>query len=442
MQSTITKKNAYTLSITLKESGVEFEKAKKHVIDDIRTKGRVKGFKQGSTIPDAVIIREYGEAAIDQQALDHVIGKIYPKVLKKENIIPVAAGNITEVKSINPIEVTLEVEIFPEITLDEKKLAKVKVKRTSVEVTEKEVDAELEAIKKRFTHYHDAGTHTEDGADTSNLSIESGDRVTISAQGYDKKGGEAIRETAVSNYPLVIGSGNFIPGFEEKLIGAKMEEEVAFDITFPKDYHSADFQSRKVHFVVNVEKIEKPHTPEFDEDFIEKLRGKKTDLAGFREILRNEVTQRKEQEVRNKDEDTLMKELLALSDFEVGPNLLQSEIDQIFREHAANLENQGLNIKMYLEHIKKSESEYKDEIVKPEAERRLKAELILRKIRETQGTTATDTEVQAEVEKVIAQYESPEVVARLKAKLVPGDAYYEDIKSRVIYRKVVDGFWA
>lgn len=165
-------------------------------------------------------------------------------------------------------------------------------------------------------------------------------------------------------------------------------------------------------------------------------------MTGFRELLEKEIKAKKEQETRNKDEDTLMKEILAISSFEVGPTLLQNEIDQIFREHAANLEQQGYNIKMYLEHVKKSEEGYKDEVVKPEADRRLKAELLLRKIREIKGTEATEDEVKEEVEKVIAQYGSAEVVERLRAKLVAGDAYYEDIKSRVTYRKVVDMFWA
>ncbi len=151
---------------------------------------------------------------------------------------------------------------------------------------------------------------------------------------------------------------------------------------------------------------------------------------------------KKEQETRNKDEDALMRQLLEVSKFEVGPSLLQSEIDQITREHAANLEQQGLSLAHYLEHLKKSEAMYKDEVVKPEADRRLKAELLLRKIREIQGVEATEAEVKEEVEKVIAQYGTAEVVERLRAKLVPGDAYYEEIKSRVTYRKVVDGFWA
>ena len=136
-----------------------------------------------------------------------------------------------------------------------------------------------------------------------------------------------------------------------------------------------------------------------------------------------------------------MEQMLAVAIFEVGPTLLSQEIDQIYREHASNLEQQGLDIKWYLEHVKKSETEYKETVVAPEALRRVKAELLLRKIKEIKWTDATDDEVKTEVDKVIAQYSSPEVSERLKTKLVPGDTYYEDIKNRVIYRKVVDIFW-
>lgn len=182
MQTTVTQKNPYTLTILAKESSTEFEKAKKHIIDTIRQEGKVKGFKKGSNIPEEIIMREFGEEAINQQAVDAIIQKIYPKILKKENIIPVAPGNITELKSTTPLEFTIEVEVFPEVVIDEKKLDTIKVKRTRVKVDKKEVEAELDAIKTRFTHFHEAGAHTDDGADTSNTTIEQGDRATISAQ--------------------------------------------------------------------------------------------------------------------------------------------------------------------------------------------------------------------------------------------------------------------
>lgn len=187
MQSIVTRKNSYLLSVTIKESGVELEKAKKSVIEKIRSEGKVKGFKQGSSIPDAVIIREYGETFIEQQALDLVVEKIYPKMLKKENILPIAQGRITEVKSTDPIELILEIETLPEIEIDEGKMKKIKIQKTITSVEESDIDMEIDAIRTRFTHFHDAGSHTEDGADTSHLAIENGDRATISAQGYDIK---------------------------------------------------------------------------------------------------------------------------------------------------------------------------------------------------------------------------------------------------------------
>lgn len=440
MQTTVTKKSPFLLSIEVKESGAEFEKAQKLAIEDFRKNGKINGFKPG-TAPDNVIIKQFGQSAIDQHAVDIIIDKIYPKILKKENIIPVAPGNITELKSTNPLEFVIEVEIFPEVTIDEKKLDAIKVKKTNFKVMKKEIDEEIEAIKRRFTHYHEAGVHADDGADTSHTAIENGDRATVTAQGYDKKGGDAIPETAVPSYPLVIGSGNFIPGFEEKLIGAKAGDEVAFDITFPADYHSEEFKGRKVHFVVNVEKVEKPHAPEFTEDFIEKLRGVKTDLEGFKEIIKKEISARKEAENRRKDEDTLMKKMLEAATIEVGPALVANEVNQVFAEHSENLAQQGLNMKQYLEHIKMDEESYKETIVKPEAERRLKAELLLRKIREIRKVEATEAEIKEELEKIISQYQNAEVITRLREKLVPGDMYYEDIKNRLAYRKTVDMFW-
>ena len=440
MQTTVTKKSPFLLSIEVKESGAEFEKAQKLAIEDFRKNGKINGFKPG-TAPDNVIIKQFGQAAIDQHAVDIIIDKVYPKILKKENIIPVAPGNITELKSTNPLEFVVEVEIFPEVTVDEKKLDAIKVKKTNFKVMKKEIDEEIEAIKRRFTHYHEAGVHADDGADTSHTAIENGDRATVTAQGYDKKGGDAIPETAVPSYPLVIGSGNFIPGFEEKLIGAKAGDEVAFDITFPVDYHSEEFKGRKVHFVVNVEKVEKPHAPEFTEEFIEKLRGVKTDLEGFKEIIKKEISARKEAENRRKDEDTLMKKMLEAATIEVGPALVANEVNQVFAEHSENLAQQGLNMKQYLEHIKMDEESYKETIVKPEAERRLKAELLLRKIREIRKVEATEAEIKEELEKIISQYQNAEVITRLREKLVPGDMYYEDIKNRLAYRKTVDMFW-
>ena len=442
MQTTKKQVNSYLIEVTVKESGVEFEKSKKQVLDDIRNEWKVKWFKQGSAIPDDIITREYGDAFINNQAIDKILDKLYPKILKKEGIIPVAPGKITELKSTSPLEIILEIEVLPEVQIDQEKMKKVKVTKSSVSITDEEVTSEIKAIEKRFTHFHEAGSHTEDGADTSNICIENGDRATIDAQGYEKKWWDAIAETRVPSYQLVIGSNTFIPWFEAELVGTKVGDTVSFDITFPADYHSDLFKNKKVHFVVQIEKLEKPHTPTWDETFIEWLRGVKTDFEGFKEIIKNEILDKKNYETRAKDEHELLTKLLEISSFEVGPHLLSHEVDKVYSEHKENLQWQWYDMKDYLSHVKKSEESYKEEIVQPEAERRLKAELILRRIREIMAIEPSDTEVHDEVTKIIAQYHSEDVKKRLLEKLVPGDTYYEEIKSRVAYRKVVDQFFA
>lgn len=168
----------------------------------------------------------------------------------------------------------------------------------------------------------------------------------------------------------------------------------------------------------------------------------KTDLAGFKEILRKEILGEKERRAREADEAKLLAELEKVATYELGEGILSREIDIIFHEQKSNLESQGYNMKTYLQHMKMDEEQYKKEVIANEARRRVSAELILKAVRDAKNMEASDDEIQIEINNIIAQYQNAEVVKRLKEKLVPGDAYYEDIKTRLAYRKVVDTFFA
>jgi FKBP-type peptidyl-prolyl cis-trans isomerase (trigger factor) len=211
MQITSHKINPYTFQITVKESSVELQKARKHVLNEIRADGKVTGFMKGSEIPEEAIIRQYGEPFITSKAIDQYLEKAYPKILRKADITPVAPGNITEMKSTEPLEFTLEIEVLPEVEIDEKILKTIKVKKTPVSVEEKEIDEEIQAIEKRFTHFHHVGETTHDGAEIQGETANMGDRVTVTAEGYEGKEGESIPETKVPAYPLILGSNAFIP---------------------------------------------------------------------------------------------------------------------------------------------------------------------------------------------------------------------------------------
>ncbi|MDQ1343431.1 MAG: Trigger factor [Patescibacteria group bacterium] len=439
MQITSKKINAYTVEIVIKDSAKAFEKAREETLADIAANVSIKGFRKGSAPKDAVL-REYGEVRITEQSVNSYLDKQYHKILEKTGALPVAPGVVKAIKSVEPLEIVLEIEILPEAVIDEKKLSKISVAKTGAEATEADAEKAFFEIEKRFTHYHDAGTHGDDGFDASKAVIEKGDRVTIDTQGFDKQGGSEIVETKVKAFPLVIGSGQFIPGFEDQLIGRKVGEVAEFEITFPKDYHAEAFKGRKVFFVTTVFKLEKPHKPEWTEEFIERLRGVKTDVPGFKEVLRKEILAEREREARMKDEAALLEKLQEITELELGSGIVERETDMVWREQKGNLEAQGYTVKDYLSHLGKDEVSYKKETLEPEARRRLSAELILKKIREIKGIEATEDEIKIEVNTIISAYSSEQVKERLKTKLVPGDTHYEDIKNRLAYRKVVDLF--
>lgn len=439
MQITHQKINAYTIEVTVKDSVKAFEKARNEAIAEIAKSVSFKGFRKGN-VPKDVVVREYGEVRVTERAVGSYLDAQYQKILEKTGAVPVAPGAVKNIKSVEPLEIVLELEVLPEAKIDEKKMAKISIPKTVVEATDADAEKAFSEIEKRFTHYHDAGTHGDDGFDASKTVIEKSDRVTLDTQGFEKQGGAEIPETKVKAFPLVVGSGQFIPGFEDNLVGRKVGEVVEFEITFPKDYHADAFRGRKVFFVTTVFKLEKPHKPEWTEEFIERLRGVKTDVAGLKEILRKEILAEREREARMKDEGKLLESLLSITELELGTGLIEREIETIWREQKGNMEAQGFTAKDYLSHVGKDEESYKKEVVAPEARRRLSAELILKKIREIKGVEATDEEIVIEINSIISSYSSEQVRDRLKAKLIPGDTYYEDIKNRLAYRKVVDLF--
>jgi trigger factor len=432
MQSTITRVSGHTVQILIKESGAELERAKKRTIEEARQHVQIKGFRKGASIPDEVILKEVGAAAILEQALEDVVNRAYRKILDKEKILPVGHAAIKEVKSYDPLEVLLEVEVLPEVTIDEKKMEKIKLKKTIVHLDEEKVMEVVRSIE---------GRHTTWAPKDSGAEIELGDRATIDTVGFDKKGGIEIPETKVKAFPLVIGSKNFIPGFEEKLVGSKAGDVVEFDITFPADYHADEFKSRKVFFMTTIFSIEKPVKPEWTPEFIEKVRGVKTDFEGFKQLIREEKYEEEDYKARAADEEQLLNALIPIAQVEVGPHLLANEVSRIFADHKKRIESYGYKMNQYLEHSKTTEEDYKKNVVEKEAERRIKAELILKKIREIKAVTVTDADMAREVENIMTRFHDSAVQDKIRAQLTPGQEYYEEVKSRLAYKLVVDSFF-
>ncbi|EKE26133.1 MAG: Trigger factor [uncultured bacterium (gcode 4)] len=431
MQSIVKRINPYTVELTIKESSKEFERCKEKVIEEISEQASIKWFRKWASIPVEIIAKNYWDDFIDNQATDKLLNEVYQKALRKETIVPTWPANIKELKSKTPFEIILEVEVLPEIEVDEKKIKKIKIKKSSVKVEASEIDQAISEIEKRFTTFEIVEW----------AQIELWDKVTIDTIGFDKKWWVEIPETKVNAFPLIIGSGSFIPWFEDKMIWGKVWDVVEFEITFPADYHSPDFASRKVYFMTTVFNIEKAKKPEWNEEFIEKLRWTKTDFEWFKKIIESEIFQEKEYRSRLKDEESLLEELTKISTIEIGEHLLEHEIDRIYKEQEDDIHSKWMNMWHYLEHIKKDKETYRQEIIKPEAQRRLKAELILEKLKNIIEVNIGEEEINSEIEKILSQYQNLDVLEKLRAKLIPWDSYYEDIKNRLKYKKIIDTFF-
>lgn len=442
------KKSAGTLyEVTIKESVSEMEKYKKEAIRVISDERQFDGFRKWDEVPFEVIAREIGEDKVMQEALNQALQILYPKALKKLEINPVDMGEIKEVKSITPLEVTLTVEIAPEVELDIKKIEKISIVLPQVSVSDEELKSELDEIVTRNTHYHIRGEahgheHDENGAvESTDETIQDGDKVTVNAIGYDKKWGVTDDRMKLTDFEVTIGSKTMIPGFEEALIGSKKGDVVEFEVTFPKEYHSEDFAGKNAFFVVTILSAQFPHTPEWDEAFIERIWGKKLSLSDFKVEYREAMLIDRKEKARSESEEKLTEELIMIMPLEVGEKMVLREVENLWLYHNREIEKQGMDIKSYLEHLKTTEDIFKKEHLEPVAKKRVQSMLIMEALKKHYAPEITDDTVVTEIRKVFTRYaHNADFEARILELSKPGTEHFNDVKSRLEYRAVIDRF--
>lgn len=418
------------VELTIEESAANVAKFRKVVIASASKNADIKGFRKGVSIPEDVIVRQFGEEVILQMTIEKAIEGIYRDTLKKEKLMPVSQAEIQEVVSQDPLIVRINVEVFPSVEV-KNDYKKIKLTQNKLSVSAAEVKAALEDIETRFTHFHDTDeTHTAHMAD----------RVTIDTDGYE--GGKILESTSMRDYPLVLGSNMLVPGFEEDMVGMKVGDEKEIDVTFPADYHNADFAGKKTKFKVNIKKIEHAHKPEFTEEFIEQLRGQKLDLAGFKKLIKSELLDTKQANDSMEREMQLIDELLKHTTLDIGEKLLSQQTDQVFNEIKENISKDGVKVEDYLASLNLSEAEYKIQHVQATALKRLQGELILNELMTKEKVEVSDADMKKEVEKVMKNYQAEDVLKRLEELYVPGSKYFEELRKRVAYKRLIDGFFS
>ena len=419
------------IELIVEEDTKNIAKYRKDAIAEIEKNADIQWFRKWAKIPENILVRKYWEEAIHRMTIDMAIDAMYRKALKEEKIMPVAQWIIKEIISESPLKIKIHIETFPNIEID-KKYKKIKLNKTKINVTAAEVKAALSEIETKLTKFEETTSKA--------AKCKMWDRVTIDTDGYDKDW-KIMENTSMRDYPLVLGSNLLVPWFEEKIVGWKIGETLEFPIEFPKDYHNTDFAGKKTTFKVTIKKIEKAVKPEFTEKFIEQLRGKKLDLEGFKKLIKEEIKDTKEANARLEEESKLIDELLKLTKLEIWENLLKNQIDKVYNEIKENITKDGHKVSDYLESLKMDEEKYKEVNVKPVALKRLQGELILHKLYEDEKIEVTEKELNKEIEKILENYGNPEVLKRLKELYIPGTKYYEELRQRMGYRKLIDTFF-
>jgi trigger factor len=384
-------------------------------------------------IPEEVLVKNFWEDQIAQMTVEKALDSLYAKALTKANIIPVAQWIIKEVISQSPLKVVLHVEVLPEVEIDEKALKNIKLKKKSIKVTQKEVEAALEDIKRKFTKF--------ENVDDKNYKAKMWDKVKIDTDWYDDKG-NLLDTTSMRNFELVLGSNILVPGFEEKIAWHKIDEEFEEDISFPKDYHNKDFAWKTIRFKIKINEIQKAVQPEFTKEFIKDLRWKDLDLEGFKKLIKEEIKDVKESNARIEEEEKLIDELEKVSKLEIWPNLLLNQIEKVFAEVKENLAQTGAKMEDYVKSLGLTIEEYKEKHIKPIALKRLKWELILKKLKDIKkDIEVKKEEIEEEIEKIIKKFENSDVVKRLKELYVEWTKYYEELKLKLHFKKIIDSFF-
>lgn len=360
---------------------------RKKAAEEISRDIHIKGFRPGNVPPH--ILEQYVDAKVlTGHAQQLAIQQTYAEVVVKEKISVVSRPKI-KIEQDSPLIYTATVAILPDVEIKDHQ--SIKIKKEEVKVTSKEVDEILTDMQKYGTTYQDV-----------DRPAQKNDRVEIDFEGFNEKG-EPAPNTKSSNHPVIIGSGSLIPGFEDNLIGLKKDEQKEFEITFPKDYGKKDFQGKKLKFKVAMKRIEEGRTPALNDDFVEKMTGKKQTVDQFKSEIETNIKARKEEEVQIKRENDYIAAVLDQMKVELPDTLIDEEVENILQDIKDDIEKKGMEFTKFLEKVKTGEDDLRKKY-RTEAERRLKVRLALQHLMKEEKIEVSSEELTQEFEKVKALY--------------------------------------
>ena len=369
----------------------------------------VPGFRKGKA-PRAIIEKMYGKGVFYETAINDIIPGVYTDAVKEANITPVAQPEFDIVSlDDNGLVLSAKVYVKPDVAVaDYLGLA---VTRTVAPVEDEEIDREIETVRERNSRE----------TEVLGRAAELGDTATIDYEGFCD--GVAFEGGKGEGYALKLGSNTFIPGFEDQVVGKKIDEEFDVNVTFPEEYHAADLAGKAVVFKCKLHALTRVELPELDDDFAKDVSEFDT-FAEYRADLKAKIEKRHEDSANSAVDESLMDALIEKLQADIPAPMFDAETENFLRDYDSRLRMSGLDLKTYMQYTGMTLDTLREQF-RPQAERQVKARLALEKIVELEGITVTEEEINGEYQRIADAYNMP--VDEVKDS-VPTDAIEEDMR--------------
>lgn len=375
--------------LTIEVPAEELEKAIEDVYRKNRNKITIPGFRKGKA-PRKMIEQVYGKGVFYEDAANALIPEAYEKALEEcsEEIVSSPKINVTQLEAGKPFIFTAEVALKPAVTLGEYK--GIEVPKADLEVTEEEIEADINKERE-----NSARTVT-----VEDRPVKNGDMTVIDFEGFVD--GVAFEGGKGENYPLTIGSGAFIPGFEEALIGASIGVETDVNVTFPEDYQAKELAGKAAVFKCTVKEIKEKELPELDDEFASEVSDYDT-LAEYRENVKQKIADRKAEEAKNAKEDAVIEKIIENARMDIPDAMLETQQRQMVEDFSQRIQAQGITMEQYMQYTGMTTDKFMEQ-VKPQALKRIQSRLVLEAVAAAEQITATEEDFDAEVVKMAENY--------------------------------------
>ncbi len=377
--------------LTIEVSAEDVEKALQAAYLKERSRISLPGFRKGK-VPRQMIEKMYGPEVFYDEAANHMISEAYGNAYDECGLEITSQPKI-EVKQLEkgkPFIFTAEVAVKPEVKLGEYK--GLKVDKVSTRVTQKEVDEEIDKERERNARM----------IDVTDRAVQDKDQVVLDFEGFVD--GEAFEGGKGENYPLTIGSGSFIPGFEEQLIGAEIGKEMEVNVKFPEDYHAKDLAGKDAVFKCTVHEIKAKELPELDDEFVSDVSEESETVDQYKAEVKGKIKERKEREGKEKKENQAVEQAVENAEIDLPEPMVDLQARQMADDFARRIMQQGMTLEQYIQFTGQSEEKLIEEL-KPQAEKRIRTRLVLEAIVAAENIEVSDERLEEELTKMAESYQ-------------------------------------